>query len=135
MIGSGTGGPIFLEEPDDPNWPAGQSRRDANIIEFRTHVPPDFAIVDIYHEIDPQTGIAVGKIEDGIAVPDMRYECRGLSSDCFTSDGRVSSWSVLPVIATYEEYIVVFVSWIVRPPKPGNKPTVEANWTFHFVNE
>ncbi len=132
---SSMGGPTFLEEPDELNWPAGQSRKDANIIEFRTHVSPDYAIVDIYYEIDPKTGIPIGKVEEGITIPDMRFECRGRNSGCFISDGQTSSWAVLPVAAASEEYVNVFASWIVRPPKPGIKPTVEANWGFHFVNE
>ena len=125
---SSMGGPTFLEE-------SGQFRKDANIIEFRTHVPPDYAIVDLYYEIDNSTGIPIGKVEEGITIPDMRFECRGRNSGCFVSDGQTSSWAVLPVAAASEEYVNVFACWIVRPPKPGKKPTVEANWGFHFINE
>ena len=117
------------------DWSQVASRGDANILEFRTEVPPKLSLVGIYHDVDPDTGRAVREPGRLGSDSEIQLECLGQGIGCFEFDGNYSSWAALPEVSAEIEHIVVFAQWVKRPFERGKKPTVEGNWKIYFKND
>ena len=134
---TGMGGERFEDIPEGRRWPEPQPRGDARVISFESRVPPDFLIVEIYHQFDEEAWEVVPvleKVEGGeLLGPNLTFECVR-NMPCFETDNEVSYWYELPIYGAPREVINVYASWSVFPMK-FEEPTVGANWRFHFVNE
>ncbi len=134
---TGMGGERFEDVPEGPRWPEPQSRGDARVIAFKSRVPPDFLIVEIYHQFDEEAWEVVPvppKTQEGeYFSANQTFECVR-NMPCFETDGDTSYWNELPIFGAPREVINVYASWTVLPPN-FEEPTVGANWRFHFVND
>ena len=130
------GGEEWEWDPDQKiDWSKVASRGDANILEFRTEVPPKLSLVGIYHDVDLDTGRAVMNPGSSESDSEIQLQCLGQGIGCFEFDGTHSSWAALPEDPSEIEHIVVFAQWIKRPFERGKKPTVEGNWKIYFKND
>ena len=134
---TGMGGERFEDIPEGPRWPEPQSRGDARVIAFKSRVPPDFLIVEIYHHFDEEAWEVVPvpeKMEGGeLLGPNQTFECVR-NMPCFETHDEISYWYELPIFGAPREVINVYASWTVLPFNREN-PTVGANWRFHFLND
>ena len=136
---------IDMRPGDRFQWPDSHKRYDHSAFQIISTVQPYWIQVNLFAAINTETGMPVdpqtGQLTE---LPIYEYECQGHEGErrCPAVQDGVVTFDALPSSPLPNEYVTVFVAWIVPftqeelaadPSVTGRR--VFASWMFHFANE
>ena len=136
---------IDMRPGDRFQWPYSHQRYDHSEFQILSTVQPYWIQVNLFAAIDAETGMPIDPLTGQLTeLPVYEYECQGFEGErrCPEVRDRVVTVDALPASPIPNEYVTVFVAWIVPftqeelaadPSVTGRR--VFASWMFHFENE
>lgn len=136
---------IDMRPGDRFQWPYSHQRYDHSEFQILSTVQPYWIQVNLFAAIDAETGMPIDPQTGHLTeLPVYEYECQGLEGErrCPAVQDGVVTVDALPASPIPNEYVTVFVAWIVpfTQEELAADPSVTglrvfASWMFHFENE